>query len=292
VTTISVIIPTHNRSVLVSRAIDSVLAQTEPPDEIIVVDDGSNDDTDVAIQSRFPDVRYLRQDHLGVSAARNFGIRQAQGDWLAFLDSDDAWFPDKLALQQARIDAHPETRIVHGDEIWVRDGQRVNQMRKHRKHGGWIYARCLPLCVISPSCVMIHREVFDAVGLFDCSLPACEDYDLWLRICSRYPVEYIDRPLITKYGGHDDQLSRRHPAMDRFRIEALLKILGSNHLSTEDHLATEDMLRHKAKVYIDGTRRRGRDEEANRLEGRIAIHFATQAAEPELSGKGMSCSTL
>jgi len=199
VTAISVIIPTHNRRALVSRAIASVEAQTEPPEEVIVVDDGSDDGTETDIRSRFPNVRYLRRDHQGVSAARNFGIGIAKGQWLAFLDSDDVWLPDKLAQQRARIEARPKARIVHGDEIWIRNGHRVNPMTKHQKYGGWIYARCLPLCVISPSCVMIHREIFDTVGLFDTSLPACEDYDLWLRICCRYPVEYIDRPLITKY---------------------------------------------------------------------------------------------
>lgn len=289
--TISVIIPTHDRGVLVSRAIASVRAQTKPPDEIIVVDDGSRDDTENTVQSRFPNVRYLRQDHQGVSAARNLGISQAQGEWLAFLDSDDAWLPDKLALQRATIDACPEARIVHGDEIWIRDGRRVNPMRKHRKYGGWIYPRCLPLCVISPSCVMIHREVFADVGLFDTTLPACEDYDLWLRICCRYPVEYIDRPLITKYGGHDDQLSRRYPAMDRFRIEALLNILNSGHLSSEDRPATEDMLRQKTRIYIEGVRRRGRHEEADTLAARIGACMPATATEPESAHEDTPCST-
>lgn len=269
-TTISVIIPTHNRRALLPRAIESIVAQTHPPEEIILVDDGSDDGTEEEIRAHFPNVRFLHQDHQGVSAARNLGIREAHGDWLAFLDSDDAWLPDKLALQRTRIAASPEVHIVHGDEIWIRNGRRVNPMRKHRKYGGWIYARCLPLCVISPSCVMIHRDIFEHVGPFDPELPACEDYDLWLRICCRYPVEYIDRPLIEKYGGHDDQLSRRHPAMDRFRIEALLKILNSDHLSDADRAATQNMLRHKARIYVDGARRRGRHDEADILAARIA----------------------
>lgn len=269
-TTVSVIIPTHNRRALTARAIDSVLSQADPADEIIVVDDGSDDGTGAEIRTAFPAIRCLRQSHQGVSAARNRGIEAARGEWLAFLDSDDTWLPDKLARQRASIAARPEARIVHGDEIWVRDGRRVNPMKKHRKHGGRIYRHCLPLCVISPSCVMIHREVFERVGLFDTTLPACEDYDLWLRICCRYPVEYIDSPLITKYGGHRDQLSRRYPAMDRFRIEALLKILATDTLSDADRAATEDMLRLKARIYLEGARKRGRHDEADELTTRIA----------------------
>ncbi|MES9936336.1 MAG: glycosyltransferase family A protein, partial [Sedimenticola sp.] len=224
---ISVIIPTHNRADLLERALKSVQAQTLPPLEVIVVDDGSEDHTREMVSEKFPRVRYLQQPNRGVSSARNLGISEARGDWIALLDSDDEWLPSKLASQKTRLESQPGHHICHTEEIWIRNGKRVNQMKKHTKQGGAIFQHCLPLCVISPSSVLIHKSVFREVGLFDESLPACEDYDLWLRICARYPVTYVEQPQIVKYGGHEDQLSRRHWGMDRFRLHALEKIITS-----------------------------------------------------------------
>jgi glycosyltransferase involved in cell wall biosynthesis len=257
---VSVIIPTHNRAHVLERALDSVLAQTRVPTEIIVVDDGSSDDTAVLLRSRYPWIRSLYQPNRGVSAARNRGIMAARSEWLAFLDSDDEWLPHKLEHQFAML--RPHHRISHTDEIWIRRGKRVNPMKKHAKAGGWIYRHCLPLCAISPSAVLIHRSVFGQVGLFDETLPACEDYDLWLRLCCRYPVHYLDQPLIIKYGGHDDQLSQRYWGMDRFRIRALEKILAGNRLKLQDRQATLQVLIDKLNVYANGAGKRGKSAEA------------------------------
>lgn len=225
-----------------------------------MVDDGSEDDLEAALQS-FGDVILLQQPHQGVSAARNLGIRHARSNWIALLDSDDEWLPDKLQCQQACILAHEDIRVVHTDEIWIRNGVRVNPGKRHRKSGGWIFRHCLPLCAMSPSSIVIHRDVLEAVGGFDESLPACEDYDLWLRITSRFPVEYLDIPLIRKYGGHADQLSRQFWGMDRFRIRALEKVICSGQLSPEDRQAACEMLQSKCRVYMQGLKKRGRDEE-------------------------------
>lgn len=252
---ISVIIPSHNRAHTLPRALDSVLTQTRAADEIIVIDDGSSDGTEILLRDRYPQVDYRYQPNRGVSAARNAGIRIATGDWVALLDSDDAWLPGKLERQLAAIDS--ATVLVHCDELWYRHGVRVNPMNKHAKAGGWIYHHCLPLCAISPSATLIRCTLFDAVGLFDETLPACEDYDLWLRITARFPVVFIAEPLVLKYGGHDDQLSRRHPAMDRFRVRALERMLHSGVLKSEDHEATRDMLIHKLTVLETGARKRG-----------------------------------
>ncbi len=172
--------------------------------------------------------------------------------------------PNDLRPGLSCIDA----RIAHTDEIWVRGGRRVNQMRKHAKKGGYIYRDCLPLCVISPSSVMIHRSLFDEVGLFDEDLPVCEDYDLWLRICARERVEYVPEFLIRKIGGHADQLSRRYWGMDRFRIKAMEKMLDSGNLSEEDRGATLEMLIHKAGIYLQGARKRGRAEDVEVYEAK------------------------
>ena len=262
---VSVIVPTHNRAHTLARALDSVLAQTRPADEIIVVDDGSDDETGQALE-RFTTVRVLRQENLGVSAARNAGIRAASGDWLALLDSDDVWLPEKLAWQCALIAAHPDHRLCHGNERWLRHGEPLKQLSKHRKRGGDIFEDCLPLCVISPSAVMLRHDLLTEVGLFDENLPACEDYDLWLRICAREPVLYVEQALLIKHGGHDDQLSRRFWGMDRFRIRALYNLLTTQTLSPTQRQAAAAMLSHKARIFAKGARKHGRPEDAAHYE--------------------------
>ena len=205
-------------------------------------------------------MRYIHQQNRGVSSARNTGIRAASGDWIALLDSDDRWQADKLALQCRHLAEQPSYRIVHCDEIWIRNGVRVNPMKKHAKRGGHIFRHCLPLCAISPSAVLIHRSVFDAVGLFDEQLPACEDYDLWLRICARYPVLFTDEALVIKTGGHADQLSRRYWGMDRFRIHALDNILSSTALAPGDYTAARNTLLDKLAIVIKGALKHGNHE--------------------------------
>lgn len=249
---VSVVIPSFNRAHVLPRAIDSVLAQSLAVDEIIVVDDGSTDDTAALIQSRYPQVRYFQQANAGVSAARNRGIREAQGEWIALLDSDDEWLPTKLSTQFVHLREAPGHKLIHSDEIWIRNGERVNQMKKHTKKGGWVYQHCLPLCAISPSASLLHHSLFEELGLFDETLPACEDYDMWLRITARYPVLYCDTPLILKYGGHEDQLSQKHWGMDRFRIRALQKSLSQADLKNDDRIAAQKMLRHKLKIMLKG----------------------------------------
>ncbi len=260
---ISVIIPTHNRVHSIGRAVESVLQQTLPATEIIIVDDGSTDNTAALIRKRFPGCCYLHQQNQGVSSARNRGIAAATGEWLAFLDSDDEWMPEKLAMQTAALKHNPDIHLCHTEEIWIRNGKRVNPMKKHAKKGGWIFQHCLPLCAISPSSVIIHRSLFEAVGLFDETLPACEDYDLWLRICAFYPTLFVEQPQIIKYGGHEDQLSRRHWGMDRFRIQALEKIIAHPELPPADRQAAAGMLIKKAGILAQGAIKRGRQTQAD-----------------------------
>jgi glycosyltransferase involved in cell wall biosynthesis len=248
---ISVVIPSYNRAHTLERALLSVLGQTSAADEIIVVDDGSTDDS-ASLVRQHPSVKLIQQQNKGVSAARNAGIRSASSEWIALLDSDDEWLPDKLSvIRQAQQD-HPDISLFHSNEIWIRNGIRVNPMNKHNKYGGEIFHYCLPLCVISPSAVVIHRSLFDDCGLFNEDLPACEDYDLWLRICHRYPVVYLPQELIKKYGGHDDQLSRRFWGMDRFRIQSLHELMQHKTLSSLQQQQTRDMLIKKLKILIKG----------------------------------------
>jgi len=262
---ISVIIPTYNRSQLLPRAVDSVLSQKGAKFELIIVDDGSTEKLPDILCHPSSGLRIFRQENKGPAAARNLGIKEARGEWIAFLDSDDEWKPGKLKAQLEFLRKNPDTLICQTEEIWIRNGTRVNPMKKHQKSGGWIFEKCLPLCVVSPSAVMMHRKLFDEVGLFDESLPACEDYDLWLRIAAKHPIGLIEKPYILKYGGHPDQRSREFPAMDRFRIRALVKILSQNILAPEQTAAARKMLEEKAKIYIEGALKRGKEKEADEV---------------------------
>lgn len=279
-TTISVVIPTYERAHTLSRALDSVLAQTRTAEEIIVIDDGSTDGTAARVRRDYPAVKLIQQPNSGVSAARNRGIEASCGEWIALLDSDDEWLPRRLEKQLALLAAYPEHKLIHSDEIWIRDGRRVNQMKKHAKRGGSIFRHCLPLCAISPSAAMIHRSLFDEIGLFDESLPACEDYDLWLRITSRYPVLYCEQPLINKYGGHEDQLSRKHWGMDRFRIRALIKIMEQGELGKEEFSAAHATLLNKVQVVLKGARKRDNRELIEQYERLLKLWERIEISAP------------
>jgi glycosyltransferase involved in cell wall biosynthesis len=262
---ISVIIPVYNRPVFVQEAIQSVLDQTYSNVEIIVVNDGSTDNTPFVLQSFGDQIRLIHQENKGVSAARNTGIKHSNSKWIAFLDSDDIWLPDKLRLQMKFFEDHPDARICQTEEIWIKNNKRLYPKKKHKKRSGMIFEHCLPLCIVSPSAVMIHREMFDFVGMFDESLPACEDYDLWLRISCQYPIYLLDQPLITKRGGHDDQLSQAI-RLDRFRIQALVKLLKSGVLTNEQTRLATNELERKCRIYQKGCIKHGRLDEARAMD--------------------------
>lgn len=263
---LSVVIPSYNRAALLKRSIDSVLKQSRAADEIIVVDDGSTDDTRQLLEDHYPQVNYLYQENKGVSSARNTGITNANYEWICLLDSDDSWQADKLEKQVQALTNNPDYMLCHTNEIWYRNGELLNQGKKHEKRGGHIFQHCLPLCVISPSSVMIKRNLFDSIGLFDESLPACEDYDMWLRICCQRPALFLDEPLTNKYGGHEDQLSRKYWGMDRFRIIALEKIIASNKLNETDRQAAIDMLLKKIAIFLKGAEKHGKNKYCEKFE--------------------------
>lgn len=258
---VSVIISTYNRQAYVREAIESVLSQTYSPFELLVVDDGSTDNTSALLKAYQGRVDVLSQANRGVSAARNLGIRSARGAFIALLDSDDYWQPDKLALQMDWFDAHPEALICQTEEIWIRNGVRINPGVRHKKQAGHIFEPSLALCLISPSAVMMRTTLLEEVGLFDESLPACEDYDLWLRITCKYPVGLVKTPAIVKRGGHADQLSAMRE-LDKYRIHAIVKILQKGVLSAAQRTAAIKMLTRKCRIYATGCRKRGRVEEA------------------------------
>lgn len=266
---ISVIIPTYNRRERLQCTLESVLQQEDVGFEVIVVDDGSGDGTVQMIKRDFPQVCYLYQENRGPAAARNRGIENAKAKWIAFCDSDDTWQSGKLKAQLGFFKNNPDYLICQTEEIWIRNGKRVNPMKKHKKYGGWIFNRCLPLCIISPSAVMMHRKLFDEIGTFDESLPACEDYDLWLRVSAKHPVGLIPYPYVIKSGGHKDQRSKQFPAMDRFRIQSLFKLLSLGALDEEKKKAVEATLEEKSRIYIQGALKRGKTQEAEEIQNLI-----------------------
>ena len=265
---ISVVIPTYNRRETIGRSIDSVLNQTLFPSEIIVVDDGSTDGTCDYIQSNFPSIKLLHQPNKGVSAARNKGIRYADTNWIALLDSDDEWFPQKLEKQVMTLSQSPDIKFCHTEEIWIRNGVRVNQMKKHQKYGGHIFYKCLDMCRISPSSVLFHQSILDDVGYFDKDLKVCEDYDLWLRITAKFPVLYIDEPLIKKYGGHEDQLSRVKDGIESHRIKVLEKLIMKKFTSVQRNAMLKTLIE-KLTIFSIGAQKRGKIKAYNTSKKRI-----------------------
>ena len=263
---VSVIIPTYNRLPKVREAIDSVLKQTYRDFELWVVDDGSTDGTGQALKVLGKKIKYVSQANRGVSVARNLGLRVSRGMYVAYLDSDDLWEPRKLEIQVRCLEANPQFPLCYTDEIWIRKGVRVNPRKKHAKYSGWIFERCLPLCIISPSSALMKRALFQEIEGFDENLPVCEDYDFWLRITCRYPVLFIDRKLIVKRGGHPDQLSNRSWGNDRYRVMALEKLLSFQDLKAEEREMVSRELVRKCHILFRGYNKRGKREEGRKYE--------------------------
>ena len=254
---ISVVIPTLNRINTLQRALDSVINQTYKPAEIIVVDNGSSDGTLKFLREQYPKITILTEKKIGVSSARNKGIKKSINQWIALLDSDDAWHPRKLEIQTSMLDsALKEYNLVHTDEVWFRNNKHINQMKKHKKQGGYIFERCLSLCCISPSSVLFKKNILDKVGLFDESLPVCEDYDMWLKICSSEEVLFAQDKLTYKYGGHKDQLSKSYWGMDRFRIKSIENIIKNFDLTYKQKKQAKKELIKKLKIIINGAFKR------------------------------------
>ncbi len=266
---ISVIIPTYNRAGHVGCAVRSVLTQTFEDLELIVVDDGSTDSTREVLAG-FEDkrLRAVYQENKGVASARNLGLNLARGRYVAFLDSDDYWLEKKLELQLAFMQQSGFC-ISQTQEAWIRKGKRVNPGARHQKFAGWIFARSLVLCLVSPSCVMMHADLVRQGFLFNESLPACEDYELWLRVSLHCPVGLVPRGLTVKQGGRTDQLSRSIIGLDLWRIQALLNILEKKDIALDKKVLVMQALQEKSRVYIAGCQKRGRMEEAARVKKKL-----------------------
>ena len=274
---ISVIIPTFNRALFLGEAIRSVLdqeyfVQNGPSSfELLVIDDGSTDATREIVRSFGDDLKYVFQQHRGVSAARNRGLELARGDYIAFLDSDDLWKKEKAGVQLSFMKTFAEAMVCCTEETWIRRGRFANPQKKHRKHSGWIFDKVLPLCLLSLSSALFRRELFEEIGKFDEGLPACEDYDLSIRIAAKYPIHLLPRPLTVKRGGHADQLSRKYWGMDRFRVKALEKALQLDLTSQQKQLVRQELVR-KYRILAAGYEKRNKLAEMEECLARIEVH--------------------
>ena len=264
---ITAILPTWNRAEWLEKSIQSVLDQTFGDFELVVVDDASMDSTAEIIERYSGKIRTIVfSENRGVSAARNAAIKNSDSEWIAFLDSDDFWHPDKLQKQIAQTKMRPACPLHFTDEIWIRNGVRVNPKKKHQKKEGWIFQPSLALCLMAPSTVILRRELFEVHGLFDENLPVCEDYDLWLRLTAQHPVALLDEKLMTRHGGHADQLSRSDWGIDRYRVQSIQKILKTESLRPEDRTAAIRMLIEKCGILAKGFRKRGNLKEVEKYE--------------------------
>jgi glycosyltransferase involved in cell wall biosynthesis len=254
--TVSVVLTTFNRKELLSRALHSVLTQSLPPNEIIVCDDGSTDGTQQELAPEFPSIVWLKQENKGVASARNLGIRHARGSWIALLDSDDEWKPEKLELQLECMKRNPRSRACHTDEEWIRDGNQVIPPKFLDKSPKNLFSRSLRKCLICPSSALIQREFFSEIGLFDESLPVCEDYDFWLRLLLLTEPALVDKKLVVKHGGHPDQLSTSTWGMDRFRVRSMEKLLANPNLPEERRHEVWKALSEKCEILENGFAKR------------------------------------
>ena len=218
--TISVIIPAYNRARELRNAIDSALAQTRLPIEVIVVDDGSTDETPEVLARYGDRIRVVRQSNQGVAAARNAGIAIARGDLLAFLDSDDVWLPRKLELQAARFDADAELGLVHCGADFEGTGVNVDGLE------GWVASEILRLdrsvIVAHGSGVMVPRRVAEELGGFDARMRVSEDWDFCYRVATRYRIGFVAEALVL-YARHASGLHRDIEKMEHGMLLALEK---------------------------------------------------------------------
>lgn len=274
---ISIIIPTYNRGDFILRAVNSVFQQIYINYELIVIDDGSTDNTHSLLAPLIESkkIKYYKQENLGVSVARNNGVKLSTGELITFLDSDDEWLPIKLQEQVNFLSTNSQFRIVYGEEIWIRNGIRVNQKAIHKKSGGKIFQACVEQCLIAPSSVILQRSLFEEMGGFDENFQVCEDYDLWLKISSLYEIGFLTTPIIIKHGGHSDQLSSKYIAMDFWRLKSLSNIIKIRNLEILDKETVKKSIKRRGNILMQGYLKHNNLKDYQRVE-QILIQMELQ----------------
>jgi Glycosyltransferases, probably involved in cell wall biogenesis len=245
---VSVIIATYNYGQYLAEALDSVLAQTYHDYEIVVVDDGSTDNTaDVLLPYLSkPNVRYQRTDHVGQPAAKNIGIRQARGKYIAFLDADDRWLPQKLEKQIARFEADAEVGLVFTRRYWIDEHGSRLPLRSLTLYRGFVLPEIFRNNFVCFSSSMVRRDVLEDVGMFDESIPLAIDYELWLRVASKHHFDYVDERLVEYRTGHAN-LSRR--AEERLYIALMIMRRFLDRNAASDRLTPSHVRKCFAETY-------------------------------------------
>lgn len=249
----SIIIPVFNREFLLCRSLDSVVAQNYLDWECIVIDDGST--PPIELNKKYQQDGRIRLYRLGqnqgVSAARNYGVKMSNFDWVCFLDSDDQWIGDKLSYQAHFVENNPHLRWQHANEVWLNNDKIISQKEKHHRGKGNQFSRSLDHCVIGASTVCISRDFFEGLGGFDQDLLICEDYELWLRACAREDIGLVPEVLSVKCAGEWPQLSDYTPGIDRWRLLALAKIFSK--LSSEQQSLVKISFNNRWEKFLSGS---------------------------------------
>ena len=237
---VSAVITAYNAEKYIDATLQSVRAQTYSPLEIIVVDDGSADGTADIVKGRFPDVQYIYQRNAGQPAARNAGIRHARGQFIAFVDSDDLWFPQKIARQIAWLDEHPAV-WCYCDCLYFREDPQHSLYRYsaqvHPRSGRILESLLLGNFISSPT-PMIRRDVLIEIGLWDESVAIGEDWNMWLKIAARYPIEYVDGALAA-YRVHSDNMTTGSSVTNILESNLSVLARGLAHLPGHSHRFAE-----------------------------------------------------
>jgi glycosyltransferase involved in cell wall biosynthesis len=288
---VSVIIPTYNRASFLKRAIESVDKQSLSCAEIIIIDDGSTDNTRELIPTIKEKVRTpivtLQTENRGVAAARNLGIANARYNIISFLDSDDHWKRKKIEKQYNTFTSQSRYQICHTREKWLRRGVHLNQKRKHIPRHGDIFSHCLELCAVGMSTVMIEKKLIEEVGGFDETMRCCEDYDLWLRVGTTHEFLLIDEPLIVKEGGREDQLSSIYRlGMDERRIYSIKKLLDSGTLSVSQNTLAMLEFEKKINIFANGSLKHGKTEIGNRYLELLSVYQSKKENMYNLNNNG------
>ncbi|OGX08664.1 MAG: hypothetical protein A2Z88_10335 [Omnitrophica WOR_2 bacterium GWA2_47_8] len=224
---VSAIIPTFNRAKLVCETIDSVLAQTYPNIEIIVVDDGSSDNTEEVLKKYGNKVRYLKQDNKGNSAARNYGFKVSRGEYIGFLDDDDLWLPSKIEEEVKFLQDHSDLGFVYCGTYLIDLEGKITGQRTIWEEEDATFARLYRgNIIISPSISLIRRDCLKDVGYYDEGLYQSSDYDMWIRLARKYKFVYLDK-ILAKYRVHEKSLGRN---LDR-RLKLHVKIFNKPEIS-------------------------------------------------------------
>jgi len=217
---VSVITPTYNRSEFIEETVKSVLGQTMEDFEFLIIDDGSYDDTKSVLDSYLADdrIRYFYQENQGQSVARNIGLKNSRGRFICFIDSDNVWLPDKLAVQISMMQDNPSVDVIYGDCILIDKQSREVGVKNIRRYSGHIAPQMLKDNCVSMNTAMARRQCFDELGGMNGKRRVADDYDLWLRFSAKYKFLYVPE-YFAKYRVMDDQISsdkrRRFEANER-----------------------------------------------------------------------------